>query len=299
MQKSIYPAINCHIPLATALATLLLLTGLFNFLLRHTHRDLSADLRSDMETLQVTNTVLNDKITALTGELTQLQNNYEQSLQTLEELKSIIAASGPVAYLTFDDGPSKVTVAILEILAEHNIKTTFFPIGYNHSGDENIFNRIISEGHALGNHTYTHHYKTIYQSADAFMADLRRLENLIYSQTGHKPNIVRFPGGSSNTLSNSTIIRDIIAALHKNGYEYFDWNVSSGDANSSLLPEQLVENVLTQVDRLGRRDVVILLHDNYVNHNTLLALPHIIEGLQKRGYRFAPLSKGAINMKHR
>jgi peptidoglycan-N-acetylglucosamine deacetylase len=131
------------------------------------------------------------------------------------------------------------------------------------------------------------------------MEDLLRLEEHLYRQVGFRPEIIRFPGGSSNTVAHSSVMREIFIKLREHGYDYFDWNVSAGDAGSGVPAHILVENVITQVDKLGGRDAVILLHDHYLSHATAEALPRIIEALRARGYEFAVLTKGSIDMKHR
>lgn len=287
----------------TALAlALLFLSGVLNLALYHRHKEASDRLQEALIWALEENSALKDELESVTGQLEELQEQYELLLQDKQRDGNRDNPGGsypPTAYLTFDDGPSKITLEILDILAEHQIQATFFVLGYNNSEDEQIYNRILAEGHALGNHTYTHKLKVIYRSADHFMADLLRLEEHLYQQTGARPEIMRFPGGSSNTVASTALMRELIAAVREHGYDYFDWNISSGDSDSSLPASRLVDNVTTQVDRAGGRDIVVLMHDTYLSYATAEALPQIIAELQDRGYCFAPLSKGAINMKHR
>ncbi len=290
--------------LTTVLALLLLVNGLSFFMYRQQNSVIEQQ-KAELESVLSRSSLLDAEQERLNYEISQVREMSDYLVQeiaqqeALEKERALAGGGGPTAYLTIDDGPSKVTIEILEILADYGIEATFFVIGFNNSGDENIYRRIVNEGHALGNHTYTHYLNTIYRSVDSFMADLLRLEEHLYEQTGIRPDIVRFPGGSSNTVARSDVMRDLIHTLLDQGYDYFDWNVSSGDGNSSLPADQLVKNVLTQVDRLQGHDAVILFHDTYLSHNTAKALPQIIEELQARGYDFAPLSKGVINMKHR
>lgn len=157
----------------------------------------------------------------------------------------------------------------------------------------------MEQGHSLGNHTMTHNLKGIYQSKDTFMGDLLRLEDLLAQEAGVRPDIIRFPGGSSNTIASPGVLKEIIAELKARGYDYYDWNISTGDCNSSLTAAQLVANVVGQADSRPGKDLVVLMHDTYVNHATVEALPQIIRELRMRGYSFAALKKGAISMKHR
>ncbi len=210
--------------------------------------------------------------------------------------------SGPVAYLTFDDGPSKNTVAILDILAQHLVRATFFVLGNNSSGYDNIYWRIMDEGHAIGNHTYSHHMNEIYSSVDAFISDLIKMEDLLFAKTGMKTNMMRFPGGSSlgraKNIAGYDIMGELIEALEERGYDYFDWNVDSRDGIAVLEPREIVNNVINQVDEI-EGDIIILLHDSPRQKSTVEALPEIIEQLDARGYEFLPLSPGAVDIKHR
>ncbi len=207
-----------------------------------------------------------------------------------------------VAYLTFDDGPSDNTKEILDVLDEYDVPATFFVTGNNTTGDPNIYNRIIAEGHVLGNHTYTHNFHQIYQSPEDFMEDFIRLETFIKEQTGEKMDIMRFPGGSSSALAREVsgyniIVDDLINKVKERGYDYFDWNVSSGDGNGDLTKEEIKGNAMAGAKQ--EEDVVVLFHDSKTRHTTVEALPKIIEGYLERGYNFETLSHGKIDVKHR
>lgn len=213
------------------------------------------------------------------------------------------SANGAMAYLTFDDGPSKNTLKILDILQEYGIKATFFVIGNNQSGDSGIYRRILAEGHTLGNHTYTHNFHEIYRSPAAFMEDFLRMEQYILEQTGMKTDIMRFPGGSSSAMAQEVstyniIVEDLISKVENRGYDYFDWNVSTGDGSGDLSSEEIIANALEGAGRVDG-DLVVLFHDSENRHTTVEALPAIIETYKARGYRFDVLSKGALEVKHR
>ncbi|HHX87861.1 MAG TPA: polysaccharide deacetylase [Firmicutes bacterium] len=241
----------------------------------------------------------------LNSKYSELQNRYNLLLKEKEALESRLNNQNisrgiynyPTAYLTIDDGPGKYTHQILQILAEYNVPATFFVIGQNNSGDEHIYSSILEQGHALGNHTLTHNLNKIYLSKNAFMEDLLRLEDLLAQKTGVRPDIIRFPGGSSTTCVSSAVLQEIIAELKERGYDYFDWNISTGDCSSSLTAAKLVANVVHQADLQPGQDLVVLMHS--FNFATVEALPQIIKELRMRGYTFAALKKGIINMKHR
>ncbi|MCM1182059.1 MAG: polysaccharide deacetylase [Roseburia sp.] len=176
-------------------------------------------------------------------------------------------------YLTFDDGPSSNTDRILDILAQYGVKATFFVVGKDNYNDQ--YKRIVEEGHTLAMHSYSHVYADIYQSVDSYSQDLLRLHDYLYELTGVDTNIVRFPGGSSNTISRVDM-RELIAYLDENGMVYFDWNVSSGDATQNYISaNQIAANVLRSIDNYS--NAVVLFHDAAGKNSTVEALPLIIE----------------------
>lgn len=210
--------------------------------------------------------------------------------------------SGPVAYLTFDDGPSQNTLQILEILAEYKVTATFFVTGNNSSGDSGIYRRILHEGHVLGNHTFSHNFDNIYLSDTHFITDFQRLEDFLFQEAGVRTHLMRFPGGSKSSMalkvSGYDIIADLIPEVTKRGYDYFDWNVSSGDGTATPPKEDIIKNVLDQADEING-DIVVLFHDSPAKITTVEALPETIQGLLARGYEFAVLDRGVINSKHK
>ncbi len=212
-------------------------------------------------------------------------------------------ANGSVAYLTFDDGPSQNTLKILDILEKYGISATFFVTGNNHSGQSDIYQRILAEGHVLGNHTYTHNFHKIYQSPDTFMEDFLRLEQHIQNQTEITMDIMRFPGGSSSAMAQEVseyniIVEDLITKIENRGYDYFDWNVSTGDGSGDLSSKEIIDNALEGARRV-EGDLVVLFHDSKNRHTTVEALPAVIEAYKDWGYQFGVLSQGAVEVKHR
>ena len=147
--------------------------------------------------------------------LQQLQEQKSTPVQTpqIQEDSSGAEASEPVAeessgqeeihkvYLTFDDGPSIYTNDILDILDSYNVKATFFVVGKEETNAEEALQRIVDEGHTLGMHSYSHKYKELYESMDSFTQDFARIRDYIYQATGEESVCYRFPGGSSNTVS--------------------------------------------------------------------------------------------------
>lgn len=188
-------------------------------------------------------------------------------------------------YLTFDDGPTYViTDKILDILKQYNVKGTFFIVGKEIKGKEKILNRIYDEGHGIGVHTYSHNNRLIYKSEEDFIKENILTAEKIKEVTGFYPGILRFPGGSCFKLTES-----LLEKLHNNNFKVFDWNASLEDgSNPNLNQVMLFKNALKI--KGSRNSVIILMHCNYNNKNTVKALPLIIEKYKSEGYTFEPIS---------
>ena len=198
-----------------------------------------------------------------------------------------------IAYLTFDDGPSQnITVSILNTLKSNGIKATFFVLPK--SNLDNVYKRILDEGHVIGNHSYTHNYSYLYNSVANFKKDLLKSDRFIYNKFHYKTAIYRFPGGSIGR--NKGMIRIRAAILEKLGYKYFDWNVSVGDADPRIYKtgteEQIVSRMVNNVvcNTGNKQRLIVLMHDNGSKIYTAKALPKIISELKKQGYTFDVLT---------
>lgn len=201
-----------------------------------------------------------------------------------------------VAYLTFDDGPSENTGAILDILASYDIKATFFVVGKETDEAKELYKRIVDEGHTLGMHSYSHKYSVIYDSVEAFSSDVHKLQDLLVDVTGYKPELYRFPGGSSNLVSNISMT-EFIKYLNQEDITYFDWNVASGDATSQNVDvDTLVENVMNDVELY--KTSVILMHDGVNKVTSVEALPIIIERLKEAGIEMKPIDSSVPHVQH-
>lgn len=204
---------------------------------------------------------------------------YEQDLSAQPD-DTDTSEQGHRVYLTFDDGPSSSTDRILDILDEYGVKATFFVIGRTGDEAEAAYRRIVEEGHTLAMHSYTHQYSQIYASEEAYAADLSKLRSYLYDVTGVWPKYVRFPGGSSNTVSKLNM-QVFIHYLDRENLKYFDWNVSSGDAasNGLLPPETIVSNCLSGIR--ARHTSIVLMHDNALKTTTVEALPLLLDALME------------------
>lgn len=199
-------------------------------------------------------------------------------------------------YLTFDDGPSSNTAEILDLLAQYNVKATFFVVGKTDEESLAMYKRIVEEGHTLGMHSYSHKYSVIYDSLDNFAADFTQIQNYLYEVTGEDCIYYRFPGGSSNKVSN-TDMSEFIGYLNEQGVTYFDWNVSSGDATSqAYTAQELVDNVMQDVVKY--KTSVVLMHDADSKDTTVEALGMILEALQNQGAEILPIDSDTTVIQH-
>jgi len=200
------------------------------------------------------------------------------------------------AYLTFDDGPSDNTYPILDILDQYQVKATFFMVSKPDEVSMQRCKAIADRGHALGMHSHTHVYSEIYATLDSFKADVQGIHDWLYEATGQDVRLYRFPGGSSNTVSNVDI-NTMIDYVTSMGYIYYDWNVSSGDASGKpVSAEEMIENIKSQSQGYSR--VMILMHDTNVKTETVRALPGIIEALQSAGYQIVPIKNNTRPIQH-
>lgn len=199
-------------------------------------------------------------------------------------------------YLTFDDGPSSVTPKILDILKKENVKATFFMIGKDDSYND-IIKRVKDEGHTVAIHSNTHNYKQIYTSVDNYFNDLYALRDKLKKITGEEATIIRFPGGSSNTVSrfNPGIMTTLTKEVTKRGFHYFDWNIDSGDTGR-IGSDVIVRNVTSQLGTY--HTYVVLMHDYWQNQQTADALERIIHYGKDHGYRFDRITNSTPFVQH-
>lgn len=202
-----------------------------------------------------------------------------------------------VVYLTFDDGPSENTWKILDILDQKDVKATFFVTGCSQANNDAIA-ATAARGHSIGLHTYTHDYASVYASEEAYFSDLQAISDMVASVTGQRTTLIRFPGGSSNMVSaqySSGIMTRLSQEVLEKGYQYFDWNVSSGDAASVTVDAATIAANATS----GQQDkIVLLMHDSAPKTTTAEALPAIIDHYQSEGYAFRGLDMNSTNAHH-
>ena len=190
-----------------------------------------------------------------------------------------------VIYLTYDDGPSEETERLLDILDQEGVKATFFVMAQGKSLEDckKWLKMIVDRGHAIGVHTYSHQYKEIYASPQAFLEDFKKMHDLIYEATGQKITMFRFAGGSVNAYNKATC-KAIIAEMERRGYTYFDWNVDSGDSEKGNNGKFIYDTTTQEI--LSHQKSIVLMHNSKAKKATVDQTAAIIEKAKAAGYRF-------------
>ncbi len=206
-------------------------------------------------------------------------------------------SGGKTIYLTFDDGPSPNTPRIISILNSYGIKATFFVKNTAYNG---YMKDIVDNGNTIALHSYTHNYKQIYSSDEAFYEDLQNISDLVYLQTGVRSNIMRFPGGGSNTVSKKYspgIMSRLTQGVTERGYVYYDWNCSSGDASGDKVPKDTIVANCKKVPSAS--NVIVLMHDTGAKGTTVEALPEVIDYYLNCGYTFSAITADTPPVHHK
>lgn len=197
--------------------------------------------------------------------------------------KAASKAADKVVYLTFDDGPSKWTDDVLDILKKADVPATFFLLGEQAKRFPEIVNRINEAGHSIGNHTYNHKYDELYSSFGVFWSQIKETEEVLRNITGTRTPLVRAPGGTYGHFD-----ANYFKLLEQGGYKVFDWNLDSGDSKRKGVPaSEIVKNVISAKQR---NSMNILMHDGAGHEETVKALPKIIEYYKSLGYEFRAIT---------
>ena len=208
--------------------------------------------------------------------------------------EDIAPKNGKTIYLTFDDGPGPYTEKLLDILNKYDVKVSFFVVN---TGSISLLSRISKEGHTVAMHTATHRFDQIYVSEEAYFEDLYKMQRIIEQYTGKKSMLLRFPGGSSNSISkdySKGIMSRLTAAVEEQGFTYFDWNVDSNDAGGAKTADQVFRNVVNGIGELD--NAVVLQHD--IKSYSVDAVEKIIVWGLKNGYTFLPLDANSPTCHH-
>lgn len=227
----------------------------------------------------------------------KIQTNKISENKTTES-KTTTTNEKSIAYLTFDDGPSSITHSVLDILKKYNVKATFFVIN---SGNYNkaTLQREVNEGHTIGLHAYDHNYAIAYKDDNSYLDGIDKLRAKVKADTGFDSHYIRFPGGSSNTISkrySKGIMSRITKTAKQRGYKYYDWNVDDDDAGRARTADDCYNNVIKELR--PNRSNIVLMHDFGTNKKILEALPRIIEYCQKNGYKMLPIDDNTPEIHH-
>ena len=214
------------------------------------------------------------------------------------ESKTTTSNGKSIAYLTFDDGPSSITNSVLDILKKYNVKATFFVINSG-SYNKTTLQREVNEGHTIGLHAYDHNYAIAYKDDNSYLDGIDKLRAKVKADTGFDSHYIRFPGGSSNTISkrySKGIMSRITKTAKQRGYKYYDWNVDDDDAGRARTADDCYNNVVKELR--PNRSNIVLMHDFGTNKKILDALPRIIEYCQKNGYTMLPIDDNTPEIHH-
>ncbi len=272
----------------------LVILGIVTITMKVKINKLTDTVSSQAQTIETLNQTLAPKEDASKGDPSSDTASTPVSTQPLSEWDRI---SEKTCYLTFDDGPSDNTLKVLDILKQHGIRATFFVMG---TEKLSYVKQIHDAGHTVALHTYCHEYSEIYVSQKAYFDDLKKISDGVKQYIGVEPKVIRFPGGSSNTVSRdycTGIMTALATETANQGYVYFDWNVDSSDASGNNVP---VSDIMASIQNQGNYSdqEIVLMHDTGAKDTTVEALPQIIEFYKEKGYTFAPITVDTPPVQH-
>ena len=233
-----------------------------------------------------TNKIGNYTITYSVKDKANNEEKVERKINVINKTSLDNGKPGTI-YLTFDDGPNEGTTnIILDILKEEGVPATFFVTS---NGPDSLIKREHDEGHTVALHTSTHNYSIVYASDESFYNDLLNIQNRVKRITGETSMIIRFPGGSSNTVSrkySQGIMTRLTTSTVAKGFKYYDWNISSGDAGGTTSASGVYNNVVNGLRK--ERPNMILMHD--IKPYTRDAIRQIIQYGKANGYTFEKIT---------
>jgi chitin deacetylase len=202
-----------------------------------------------------------------------LAYSVPQRFQGVTIAEAKLSQNQKVIALTFDDGPwTGSTAKVLDILKKNNIKGTFFIVGQMLKQHPDLGVRIVTEGHVIANHTWTHRYHSMNPQVAAY--EVESTSDLIYQTTGVKTTLFRPPGGMMNN--------GVAAYARNQKYTIVMWSADSLDYSRPAL-----SRLISNVTRASKPGGIVLLHDGGGNRSrTVQALPQIIDYFKKQGYSF-------------
>lgn len=178
--------------------------------------------------------------------------------------------------ITFDDGPTPFTSSILQTLSEHNAPATFFVIGKNISGNESILKQAVSEGHTIGNHTFTHSFFIDFKNADGFEQELNQTSDAVFAVTGKRMRFFRPPYGVTTP--------HLVKAARRLNYAIIGWNIRSLDTTHDQ-EEVVFRRVIKQL----KPGSILLFHDT--SEKTIAVVRRTLLFAQENNFRIVGLEE--------
>ena len=210
---------------------------------------------------------------------TAATQNSENAAATAEPSITFnsVHVDGPYIAMTFDDGPSAtLTPKLLDLLAAHHIKVTFFVIGENVAEHPEVVARAAREGHEIGNHSWSHP-NFAKMSDDGVRSQLRRTDDAIKNATGERPTLMRPPYGSITAREKHWIHDEF-------GYRVILWDVDPYDWKRP--GPAVVRNRILKETQPGS---IVLSHD--IHPGTIEAMPSTLDALAAKGFKFVTVSE--------
>ncbi len=198
-------------------------------------------------------------------------------------------------YLTFDCIPGDNTGAILDALANCGVKATFFVTADTSGKYDDVYKRIVQDGHTIAMASYSNSYSKIYESTEAFTDDLTQISDYITNLTGIAPDIYRFPGGSMNQIRDVDMV-ELVKILNSKRITYFDWNVNSGDTADNCSVDDIVNNVTSGIAKYDNS--VVLLHDDSNRSTTAEAIEPLVESIKAQGAEILPIDNNTYKVQY-
>lgn len=187
-------------------------------------------------------------------------------------------------YLTFDDGPSRLTLPIARFLKSEGVQATFFVLGSNIKGHEKAITSTLAMGHRIGNHTLSHNLRKLRDSFAGDSNEVKRTGEMI-ERLGGDGRMVRIPYGASG--------KTLISQVAAEGAQIFEWDINSNDSTQRGVRDHLFieKTVVSQLNKSTKKHLILLFHDGAGHDSTLAALRDLIPRLKREGYRFGLLAR--------
>lgn len=209
------------------------------------------------------------------------------SSEIKNKIQNIYESNEKIAYLTFDDGPSKVvTPKVLDILKQNNILANFFVVGKHVEEYPELVKQAYEDGHFIANHGYSHNNSKLYKSKQDFINEILETDKEIAKAIGkdsYCSHIFRFPNGSMSKIHYSDK-KKAIKYLEEIDYTYIDWNALNNDSMKKYSNSELISNLKSSIKNKGT--IVILMHDTGDVNKTYDVLEESINLIKSEGYEF-------------